>query len=91
MSLVWTKTTNIYIREFHSHKSSGSCLHHRAFFQAMRSEENESEGISLIGSFFLCPMLCPLSHMRSDEPPSKIFAAKKNYKYTTTEKVFLKD
>ena len=32
-----------------------------------------------------------LSHMRSDEPPAKIFAAKKNYKYTTTEKVFLKD
>ena len=32
-----------------------------------------------------------LSHMRSDEPPAKIFAAKENYKYTTTEKVFLKD
>ena len=32
-----------------------------------------------------------LSHMRSDDPPSKIFATKKNYKYTTTEKVFLKD
>ena len=27
-----------------------------------------------------------LSHMRSDEPPAKIFAAKKNYKYTTTAK-----
>ena len=32
-----------------------------------------------------------LSHMRSDEPPSKIFATKKSYKYTITEKVFLKD
>ena len=32
-----------------------------------------------------------LSHMRSDESRLKIFAAKKNYKYTTTEKVFLKD
>ena len=36
--------------------------------------------------FFFAPSRL-LSHMRSDDPPSKIFAAKKNYKYTTTERL----
>ena len=51
-----------------------------------KSKQHKIEGNFPYWIFFLCPILRPLSHMRSDEPPAKVFAAKKNYKYTTTAK-----